>query len=157
MLKKNNIEVIVVLDNIRSMHNIGSIFRTCDAMGNCSIYLCGICAIPPNKEIHKTALGASEVVKWQYFKTTEEALVKLRNQKFEIIAIEQTSKSIALHKFSSSAQKIALIFGNEVKGISQKIINLADKSIEINQYGVKKSMNVAVTTGITLWSIINNN
>ena len=81
MLKKNKIEVIVVLDNIRSMHNIGSIFRTCDAMGNCSIYLCGICAIPPNKEIHKTALGASEFVKWKYFETTEQALKNLRKQK----------------------------------------------------------------------------
>ena len=155
MLKKNKIELIVVLDNIRSMHNIGSVFRTCDAMGNCSIYLCGICAIPPNKEIRKTALGASESVAWQYFKTTEEALEDLRKKKFEIITIEQTSKSISLNKFSSNSEKIALIFGNEVKGINQKIIDLSDKSVEINQYGVKKSMNVAVTTGVVLWSIIN--
>ena len=157
MLKKNKRDFIVVLDNIRSMHNIGSIFRTCDAMGNCSIFLCGICAIPPNKEIHKTALGASEFVKWKYFETTEQALKNLRKQKFEIITVEQTSKSIALNAFTSNSKKIALIFGNEVKGISQKIIDLSDKSVEINQYGVKKSMNVAVTTGIVLWSIINNN
>jgi len=155
MLKKNKIEVVVILDNIRSMHNIGSIFRTCDAMGNCSVYLCGICAIPPNKEIYKTALGASETVEWKYFKTTDLALENLRNLEFEIISIEQTSKSIALNNFSSNSEKIALIFGNEVKGISNKIIKMSDACVEINQYGMKKSMNVAITTGIVLWSIIN--
>jgi len=156
MPKKNNFEIIVVLDNIRSMHNIGSIFRTCDAIGNCSIYLCGICAIPPNKEIHKTALGASQSVYWKYFKTTEEALKKLKKNNFEIIAVEQTHTSVSLKKFSTNSNKLALIFGNEVKGISQDIINMTQSCIEINQYGIKKSMNVAVTAGIVLWSMSNN-
>tara|TARA_Y100001968_G_C19184762_1_gene632222 strand:- start:266 stop:739 length:474 start_codon:yes stop_codon:yes gene_type:complete len=156
MPKKNNVKFIVVLDNIRSMHNIGSIFRTCDAIGNCSIYLCGICATPPNKEIHKTALGASQVVHWEYFKTTENALKKLQKNQFEIIAIEQTKESVPLNEFSTTSNKLALIFGNEVKGISQNIINMTQSCVEINQYGIKKSMNVSVAAGIVLWSMANS-
>ena len=155
MSKKIEFEIIVVLDNIRSMHNIGSIFRTCDAIGNCSIYLCGICAIPPKKEIYKTALGASQSVYWEYFKTTQEALIKLNNNNFKIIAVEQNKTSISLNKFSTNTNKLALIFGNEVKGVSEDIINMTESCIEINQYGMKKSMNVSVTAGIVLWSISN--
>ena len=155
MSKKNECEIIVVLDNIRSMHNIGSIFRTCDAIGNCSIYLCGICAIPPNKEIYKTALGASKSVYWEYFKTTQEALIKLKNNNFQIIAVEQTKTSIALNEFSTNTNKLALIFGNEIKGVSEDIINMTESCIKINQYGMKKSMNVSVAAGIILWSISN--
>ena len=148
-------DIIVVLDNVRSMHNIGSIFRTCDAIGNCSIFLCGICAVPPNKEIHKTALGSTDFVKWRYFKTTNDALCFLNKENYEIIAIEQTKKSIALNDFSIKTNKIALIFGNEVYGVSKKGISAAKSCVEINQHGMKKSMNVAVTAGIILWTIKN--
>ena len=155
MPKKNKIEIIVVLDNIRSMHNIGSIFRTCDAIGNCTIFLCGICAQPPNKEINKTALGATQYVKWKYFNSTKEAISQLKQNNWEIISVEQTPNSIALNKTSIKSKKIALIFGNEVKGVSQEIINISDQKLEISQHGIKKSMNVAVVAGIVLWAITN--
>ena len=148
-------EIIVVLDNIRSMHNIGSIFRTCDAMGNCSIFLCGICGQPPSKEIHKTALGATDSVSWKYFNTTEEALHELKKNNYKIVAIEQTKKSVSLKKFKTNKRKIALIFGNEVKGVSKTAINLSEICLEINQYGVKQSMNVSVVAGVILWTILN--
>ena len=153
MLKKNKIEIVVVLDNIRSMHNIGSIFRTCDAIGNCSIYLCGICATPPNKQIHKTALGATESVDWKYFQTTKKALIQLKNEEYELIVVEQTKKSIPLNNFHTDKKKIALIFGNEIKGVSKDSLELSQVFLEINQYGIKKSMNVSVATGIVLWAI----
>ena len=147
--------IVVVLDNIRSMHNIGSIFRTCDAISNCSILLCGICAQPPNKEIHKTALGATKSVKWEYFKTTKAALIMLKNKNYNIISIEQTKNSVPLNQFYPKSKHIALIFGNEIKGISEDILDLSDQSLEIHQYGVKKSMNVSVVAGIVLWTISN--
>jgi 23S rRNA (guanosine2251-2'-O)-methyltransferase len=148
-------EIIVVLDNIRSMHNIGSIFRSCDSMGNCSVFLCGICATPPSKEIHKTALGSTESVPWKYYKTTKEAVIELKKNNYEIIAVEQINESISLNQFQTQAKKIALIFGNEVKGVNKDIINLSDKCIEINQYGIKQSMNVSVAAGVVLWAIRN--
>ena len=148
-------EIIVVLDNIRSMHNIGSIFRSCDSMGNCSVFLCGICATPPSKEIHKTALGSTESVRWKYYKTTKEAVIELKKNNYEIIAVEQTNESISLNQFQTQAKKIALVFGNEVKGVNKDIINLSDKCIEINQYGIKQSMNVSVAAGVVLWAIRN--
>ena len=148
-------EIIVVLDNIRSMHNIGSIFRSCDSMGNCSVFLCGICATPPSKEIHKTALGSTESVRWKYYKTTKEAVIELKKNNYEIIAVEQTNESITLNQFQTQAKKIALVFGNEVKGVNKDIINLSDKCIEINQYGIKQSMNVSVAAGVVLWAIRN--
>jgi 23S rRNA (guanosine2251-2'-O)-methyltransferase len=148
-------EIIVVLDNIRSMHNIGSIFRSCDAMGNCSIFLCGICATPPSKEIHKTALGSTESVPWKYFKNTQDAVIELKKNNYKIITIEQTNESITLNKFKTEATKIALVFGNEVKGVNKKIIDLSEQCIEINQYGIKQSMNVSVAAGIVLWAIRN--
>ena len=156
MCKKNNLEIIVVLDNIRSMHNIGSIFRTCDAMPNCKIYLCGICATPPNKEIYKTALGATKSVKWKYFKKTELALAYLIKNNYAIIAIEQTSNSIMLDDFSVNDRKIALIFGNEVKGISENTIKSVKTCVQIQQHGTKQSMNVSVVAGIVLWAITHN-
>ncbi|MBF26181.1 MAG: RNA methyltransferase [Flavobacteriales bacterium] len=155
MLNKNNIEIVVILDNIRSMHNIGSIFRTCDAIGNCSIYLCGICAQPPNKQIYKTALGATESVKWQYFSTVEKALNRLINTGYELVGVEQTKNSISLNEFSTPNKKIGLVFGNEIKGLSKESIDLCKSFIEINQYGIKKSMNVSVVAGIVLWFISN--
>tara|TARA_B100001741_G_C16371575_1_gene513525 strand:+ start:114 stop:587 length:474 start_codon:yes stop_codon:yes gene_type:complete len=155
MPKKNKIEIIVVLDNIRSMHNIGSIFRTCDAIGDCSIFLCGICAQPPNKEINKTALGATQNVKWKYFQTTKKALLNLKEKNYNIISIEQASDSTELNNISVKLQKVAVVFGNEVKGISEEILKLSDKIVEIDQHGMKKSMNVSVVAGIVLWTIKN--
>ena len=153
MLKKNKTEIVVVLDDIRSMHNIGSIFRTCDAIGNCEIYLCGICAQPPNKQIYKTALGATESVKWQYFQKIEDGLNILNEAEYQIIAIEQTETSIALNSFYTNSKKIALIFGNEIKGVSKKALDIAESCVQINQYGIKQSMNVSVAAGIVLWTI----
>jgi len=155
MLKKNKIEIIVILDNIRSMHNIGSIFRTCDAIGDCKIYLCGICAQPPNKQIYKTALGATESVEWKYFTHINDGLKSVQKQGYQIIVVEQTNKSVSLNAFNPNSKKIALIFGNEVKGVSKEGLENAEHFIQIDQYGVKKSMNVSVTAGIVLWSITN--
>ena len=148
-------EIIVVLDNIRSMHNIGSIFRSCDAMGNCSVFLCGICATPPAKEIHKTALGSTESVSWKYFKTTQDAVIELKKNNYEIIAVEQTDKSVSLNTFKTESKKIALIFGNEVKGVNKQIVELSEQCVAINQYGIKQSMNVSVAAGVVLWAIKN--
>ncbi len=156
MFEKNNLNIAIVLDNIRSMHNIGSIFRTCDAIGNCTIYLCGICAIPPNKNIHKTALGATESVNWKYYETTFLAVEKLKKNNYQTIAVEQTKKSRPLSNFSTKNKKIALIFGNEVNGVSNEIIQQVDDCIEIEQHGIKKSINVSVAAGIVLWSIRNS-
>ena len=153
MSKKNNIEIVVILDNIRSMHNIGSIFRTCDAIGVVQIILCGICATPPNKEIHKTALGSTEYVKWQYVSSTCEAVEQLKKESYSIIAMEQTQNSIHLEDYKKKNSKICLIFGNEIKGVSKEVLPMCDLSLEIQQYGVKKSMNVAVAAGISLWAI----
>ena len=148
-------KIIVVLDSVRSMHNIGSIFRTCDAIGNCSIILCGICGKPPHKEIHKTALGATDSVTWEYEESINKTIEKLKQKKYEIIAVEQTDTSISLNQFNTKSKAIALVFGNEVKGISKQIIQLCHKAVEINQHGIKKSMNVAVAAGIVLWQVSN--
>ncbi len=146
--------VIVILDNIRSAHNVGSVFRTCDAFLIDKIILCGITAIPPNKEIRKTALGSSESVDWRYYKNTEEVIMKLKKKDYQIIAIEQANKSIKLESFKpENAKKYAIIFGNEIKGISQKIIDNSDSVIEIPQFGTKHSLNVSVSAGIVIWDI----
>ena len=155
MSKKHNIEIVIVLDNIRSMHNIGSIFRTSDAFGVHSIFLCGICATPPNKEIHKTALGSTKTVKWQYFSYTENAIKQLIREGYHIIAVEQTQKSSSLHKTTIEKSKVALVLGNEVKGVSSEILSKANQCIEIQQHGTKTSMNVSVVAGIILWSVRN--
>ena len=152
--KKKKREVIVILDNIRSAHNVGSVFRTCDAFLINKIILCGITAIPPNKEIRKTALGSSESVDWRYYKNTEEVIMKLKKKDYQIIAIEQANKSIKLESFRpENAKKYAIIFGNEIKGISQKIIDNSDSVIEIPQFGTKHSLNVSVSAGIVIWDI----
>ena len=146
--------VIVILDNIRSAHNVGSIFRTCDAFLIDKIILCGITAIPPNKEIRKTALGSSESVNWRYYKNTEEVIMKLKKKDYQIIAVEQANKSIKLESFRpENEKKYAIIFGNEIKGISQKIIDNSDSVIEIPQFGTKHSLNVSVSAGIVIWDI----
>jgi len=148
--------IVVVLDNIRSCNNVGSVFRTSDALLVRKICLCGITAIPPDKEIHKTALGAENSVEWEYFKTTEEAVEILRKEGYTIIAIEQVEESISLHEYlPAPGEKLALIFGNEVKGVQQEVVNLCDKTIEIPQFGTKHSFNIAVSAGIVLWDLFN--
>ncbi|WP_372775444.1 RNA methyltransferase [Mangrovibacterium sp.] len=146
--------LVVVLDNVRSCNNIGSFFRTSDALLVEAIYLCGITATPPNKEIHKTALDAEKTVQWKYTEHTEEAIAELRQKGFTVYAIEQIDKSIMLPDFEPAAnEKIALVFGNEVKGVQQKIVDICDGAIEIPQYGTKHSFNVSVSAGIVLWDI----
>ncbi|MGQ8338726.1 RNA methyltransferase [Sunxiuqinia sp. A32] len=148
--------VVVVLDNIRSCNNIGSFFRTSDALLLEAIHLCGITATPPNKEIHKTALDAEKSVDWKYFEQTEDSLADLKEKGYKIFAIEQVENSIMLPDFQPKEnEKLALVFGNEVKGVQQKIIDLCDGAIEIPQYGTKHSFNVSVSAGIVLWDIFN--
>jgi len=148
--------IVVILDHVRSSNNVGSVFRTSDALLVSKICICGITAIPPDKEIHKTALGAENTVAWEYFKTTEEAVEILRKEGYTIIAIEQVEGSISLHDFLPvKDEKLALIFGNEVKGVQQEVVNLCDKTIEIPQFGTKHSFNIAVSAGIVLWDLFN--
>ncbi|MDR2910516.1 MAG: RNA methyltransferase [Bacteroidales bacterium] len=150
--KKN--PIIVVLDNIRSCNNIGSVFRTSDALLVEKIYLCGITATPPNAEIHKTALDAEKSVEWGYFEKTEYAVTELKNNGYTVFAVEQVENSISLPDFDPAKfEKIAIVFGNEVKGVHQKIINICHGSIEIPQYGTKHSFNVSVCAGIVLWDL----
>lgn len=146
--------LVVVLDNIRSCNNIGSVFRTSDALLVEKIFLCGITATPPNKEIHKTALDAEKSVDWEYLEKTEEAVKKLQQDGFKVFAVEQVENSILLPDFKPAAdEKVALVFGNEVKGVQQKVVNLCDGAIEIPQFGTKHSFNVSVSAGIVLWDI----
>ncbi len=146
--------MVVVLDNIRSCNNIGSVFRTSDALLVEKIYLCGITATPPNKEIHKTALDAEKSVDWEYFEKTEDAVIKLQQEGYKVYAVEQVEKSISLPDFQPRKnEKPALVFGNEVKGVQQKVVNLCDGAIEIPQYGTKHSFNVSVSAGIVLWDV----
>ena len=146
--------LIIVLDNIRSLNNVGSAFRTGDAFLIEAIYLCGVTGTPPNKEIEKTALGATDTVVWKYFKTTDEAISELKEKNFFIASIEQAKQSVMLNKFSKPSQPIALVFGNEVYGVDQEIIDRSDVCIEIPQYGSKHSLNVSVTIGIVLWELL---
>jgi tRNA G18 (ribose-2'-O)-methylase SpoU len=148
--------MVVVLDHVRSCNNVGSVFRTSDALLIQKICLCGITATPPDREIHKTALGAENTVEWEYFKTTEEAIVRLKNEGYCIIAIEQVEGSIALNDYlPEPGEKLALIFGNEVQGVQQVVVNQCDKTIEIPQFGTKHSFNIAVSAGIVLWDLFN--
>ena len=150
------IPVVVVLDNVRSCNNVGSVFRTSDALLVQKIYLCGITATPPDKEIHKTALGAENSVEWEYFKTTEEVVESLKYEGYTIIAIEQVENSIMLQDYDPSPEvKLALIFGNEVKGVQQEVVNRCDHTIEIPQFGTKHSFNISVSAGIVLWELFN--
>lgn len=149
-LKK--IPIIVILDNVRSLHNIGSVFRTSDAFLVEEILLCGITATPPHPELYKTALGAEKTVTWQYFDDTLSAIDYVTQAQYIPIGIEQTEKSIPLHRFPfDTNHRYALIFGHEVKGVQQAVINQCQLVIEIPQYGTKHSLNIAVSTGIVLW------
>ncbi len=142
--------VVIILDNVRSLHNVGSVFRTCDAFRVEALYLCGITGTPPHKELHKTALGATETVNWKYSDATINAINELKELGYKIYCIEQTQKSVMLHQ-SQLTGKIAFVFGNEVEGVSDNIIQTADACIEIPQFGTKHSFNVAVTVGMILW------
>lgn len=150
----DKIPVSVVLDNVRSLHNVGSVFRTCDAFLIEKIYLCGITGTPPNKEIRKTALGAEETVAWSYFKDTLSAVEILKKEGYSLISIEQAEKAVPLQDFTLPAnKKTALVFGHEVQGVGQEVINLSDAVIEIPQLGTKHSLNVAVSAGIVVWEV----
>lgn len=144
--------ISIILDNIRSLHNIGSVFRTSDAFLIEKIYLCGITAVPPHKEIHKTALGATETVAWEYQNNVVDVLKSLKSENTTIYAVEQVENAVFLDSFQPiPQQKYALIFGNEVYGVSQEAIRLSDGCIEIPQLGTKHSLNIAVSTGIVIW------
>ena len=152
--KLKKIPITILLENIRSAHNIGSVFRTADSFLVNEIILCGISAQPPNKDIRKTALGSSESVEWKYEKNIDVAIQKLKDEGNKIISIEQTTNSISLENFNpSNNSKYAIIFGNEVNGIEQRTIDLSDMAIEIPQYGTKHSLNISVAAGIIIWNI----
>ena len=152
--KAEKMPVVVVLDNIRSLNNIGSVFRTSDAFRIERIYLCGITATPPQKEIHKTALGATESVDWTYSKNIDELIGELKSEGHTILAVEQADKSISLNEFRPEAgHRYAVVFGNEVKGVQQKVIDLSDGCLEIPQHGTKHSLNISVSCGIVLWDL----
>lgn len=146
--------LIIVLDDIRSLHNIGSVFRTSDAFLVEKIYLCGITATPPNKEIHKTALGATETVAWEYAKDVLEIIEQLKSENVSVFAIEQVENAVFLNDFKIEKNtKYALVFGNEVYGVSQKAIEICDGTIEIPQLGTKHSLNISVSAGIVVWDL----
>lgn len=148
--------ITVVLDNVRSCNNIGSVFRTSDALLIEKVILCGITATPPNTEIHKTALDAEKSVSWEYFEDTCDAIVKLKENGYRVFAVEQVENSIMLPDFKpEKGHKLALIFGNEVKGVQQSVVNICDGAIEIPQFGTKHSFNIAVSAGIVLWDLAN--
>lgn len=150
--KTDKIPLIVVLDNVRSLNNIGSVFRTSDAFVVEGVYLCGITACPPHAEIHKTALGAEETVDWTYFKDTPEAVDKLKKEGYTVCSIEQAKGSTMLDKLQlDKEKKYAVILGNEVKGVQQTVVDNSDLCIEIPQFGTKHSLNVSVTAGIIIW------
>ena len=144
--------LVVVLDNIRSLHNVGSVFRTSDAFRVEKVMLCGITATPPSAEIHKTALGAEDVVEWQYYPDTMQAVEELRSKGYGVYAIEQVQGSIALQNFTAEeGKRYAVVLGNEVKGVQQQVVDACDGAIEIPQFGTKHSLNVSVTTGMVIW------
>ncbi|MCE1199681.1 MAG: RNA methyltransferase [Marinilabiliales bacterium] len=150
------VPICVVLDNVRSSHNTGSLFRTGDALLIEKLYLCGITATPPDKEIRKTALGAEHTVEWEYAASTEEVAIRLKKEGYLVIAIEQVENSISLTDYlPPEGAKLALIFGNEVKGVQQEVVDLCDFALEIPQYGTKHSFNVSVSAGIVLWDLFN--
>ncbi len=149
----SKLPVVIVLDNVRSLNNVGSVFRTADAFLIHSVVLCGVTGTPPHKEIEKTALGATGSVPWKYFKTTLEAIEYLRKENFQIYAVEQAVRSTPLNKLSVINQPTAFIFGNEVYGVEQEVVDQSDAVIEIPQGGTKHSLNIAVSVGVVLWEI----
>ncbi|MBR3891911.1 MAG: RNA methyltransferase [Alistipes sp.] len=151
---QDKLPVVIVLDNVRSAQNVGSFFRTADAFGIGRIALCGISATPPNREIHKTALGAEQSVEWSFHPTTLECIESLRQEGYRIIAIEQIEGATMLNNFrAESTERYALVFGNEVDGVDQAVADIVDGAIEIPQVGIKHSLNVAVSAGILMWEL----
>lgn len=148
-------DLVLVLDNVRSLNNIGSVFRTADAFRCSAVYLCGITACPPHREIHKTALGAEDTVAWRYFPDTKTALLELKQNGFTIAGIEQAEHGIALNKFQPDPKKkYALVFGHEVQGVSEAALSLCDLALEIPQEGTKHSLNISVCAGIVIWDFV---
>jgi 23S rRNA (guanosine2251-2'-O)-methyltransferase len=146
--------IIVILDDVRSMHNVGSAFRTCDAFAIEALYLCGYTPAPPHRDIHKTALGATDTVKWQNFVATVDAVLHARQAGYKILAVEQAHKSTMLDKLNWQNEKIALVFGNEVTGVNEEVLKIADGCIEIPQWGAKHSLNISVSIGVVLWELV---
>lgn len=150
--QSQKLPLVVVLDNVRSLHNVGSVFRTSDAFRVERIILCGITATPPSAEIHKTALGAEDVVDWKYYESTMDAVAELRSQGYRIYSIELCQGSIALQDFvTAPGERYAVVLGNEVKGVQQDVVDASDGAIEIPQFGTKHSLNVSVTAGMVIW------
>ena len=146
--------IIIVLDNVRSLNNIGSVFRTADAFLVQKIYLCGITATPPHKDIRKTALGATESVDWEYRKNTLELVDELKQSGVKIVSVEQAENAVMLNDYQVIAEEtVVLIFGNEVKGVSQEVVTASDVILEIPQFGTKHSLNISVSTGVVVWDI----
>ncbi len=152
--------VVVVLDNIRSMHNVGSVFRTADAFLIKAVYLCGYTPRPPHRDIHKTALGATETVAWQYFPTAVAAIGSLKEEGYAVFAVEQVENSVSLQQFAQQfveaqhSRSLAVVFGNEVYGVGMDALSLCDGSVEIPQWGMKHSLNISVAAGIVLWELV---
>lgn len=152
--KVEKVPLTIVLDNVRSLHNIGSLFRTADAFRLEGIYLCGITATPPHREIHKTALGATDSVSWEYREETTEAINELKEKGYLVYAVEQAEGAIMLDRVTLSVkQKYALVFGHEIRGVDQQVLDLSDQCIEIPQYGTKHSLNISVAAGIVIWEL----
>lgn len=146
--------IIIILDNIRSLNNIGSVFRTADAFLVEKIYLCGITAQPPHKDIHKTALGSTDTVAWEYAENTLDVISKLQNENVQICAIEQAENATMLHNFNPKPDtRYALVFGNEVKGVAQQVVSASDVVLEIPQFGTKHSLNISVSCGLVIWDV----
>jgi tRNA G18 (ribose-2'-O)-methylase SpoU len=146
--------IIVVLDNVRSLNNIGSVFRTCDAFLIEKIYLCGITATPPHKDIHKTALGSTETVDWDYVENIMDLVSRLKSENIKVISIEQAENTTMLNAFQPEANmRYALVFGNEVKGVKQEVVSASDLVLEIPQFGTKHSLNISVSVGVVVWDV----
>ncbi len=147
--------IVVVLDNVRSLLNVGSVFRTSDAFLIEELHLCGLTAPPPHREMNKTALGATETVKWKHFKNTLDSVTALKHRGFRLLAVEQTENSVPLMDYDfKTGENLALIFGNEVKGVSREVLELCDTALEIPQFGTKHSLNISVSAGIALWQAV---
>jgi 23S rRNA (guanosine2251-2'-O)-methyltransferase len=153
--KAEKLPILLMLENIRSMHNVGSVFRTADAFLAEGIYLCGYTPRPPHRDIHKTALGATETVNWFYAETALQALMELKSKGYQVVAVEQVTGSTPLQQFSLPAgKKMVLVFGNEVEGVSAEVLAICDASLEIPQFGMKHSLNVSVAAGMVLWELV---
>lgn len=151
--KSQKVPLVIVLDNIRSLNNIGSVFRTADAFRVESIFLCGLTAQPPHRDIQKTALGATASVEWKYFENTLNAVEELKQNGYQICAVEQAEETVLLQDYQPT-KKVAIVMGNEVEGVSQEVIDFSDVCMEIPQFGTKHSLNISVCTGVVVWEVV---